>query len=337
MAELVFAAGSSHSPALNSSSEEQLLHAEVDQGMPSWPRQLVDRDGNPCTYEELLAKAPEGLAAQIAPDVLEQRVAACQAHMDRLEADIEAAELDALIVIGDDQKEQYLDDNMPALLVYWGDTIRNDVLDLPEESPDFWKKARGLYHEQEARRDYPVASDLALHIIHHLIGRDFDVAQARELRFARGEGHAFGFVHRRLMRKRIVPIVPVALNTYFPPNQPRPARCHQLGEELARAVAAWESDARVGIIASGGLSHFTIDEELDRGVLDAFCAHDGEALSSVPAHKLRAGNSEIRNWITVGGAARGLEVKWREYVPCYRSLAGTGCAMGFVAMGPAAG
>ena len=43
MAELVFAAGTSHSPSLNSTAEEQLLHAEVDQGLPSWPRQLTDK------------------------------------------------------------------------------------------------------------------------------------------------------------------------------------------------------------------------------------------------------------------------------------------------------
>ena len=41
-------------------------------------------------------------------------------------------------------------------------------------------------------------------------------------------------------------------------------------EDLARALEDWPKDQRIAIVASGGLSHFIIDEELDRcGPLDA--------------------------------------------------------------------
>lgn len=40
--------------------------------------------------------------------------------------ELATARLDALIVVGDDQGEQYHEDNMPAFLVYWGETIRNN-------------------------------------------------------------------------------------------------------------------------------------------------------------------------------------------------------------------
>jgi 3-O-methylgallate 3,4-dioxygenase len=131
------------------------------------------------------------------------------------------------------------------------------------------------------------------------------------------------------MSDHVVPIVPVALNTYFPPNQPRPRRCYELGKAIRAAVRASKRGTRVGIVASGGLSHFTVDEELDRGLLDACKRNDGEALSSIPVEKLNSGSSEIRNWITVAGAASHLKVEWQEYIPCYRSAAGTGCGMGF--------
>ena len=144
-----------------------------------------------------------------------------------------------------------------------------------------------------------------------------------------GEGHAFGFVHRRMMEDAVIPIVPLALNTYFPPNQPRPRRCFQLGQALRRAVQGARDVARVGILASGGLSHFTVDEELDRRVLDALRNKDGESLCTLPLEKLNSGNSEIRNWITLAGACEHLTVGWQDYVPCYRSAAGTGCGMGF--------
>ena len=96
-------------------------------------------------------------------------------------------------------------------------------------------------------------------------------------------------------------------------------------------LASWDSDARIGIIASGGLSHFTIDEELDTGVLSAIATRDLDALRSVPVAKLNSGNSEIRNWIAVAGAAQGLRPDWSDYVPCYRTAAGTGCGMAFAA------
>ena len=37
----------------------------------------------------------------------------------------------------------------------------------------------------------------------------------------------------------------------------------------APRVTAFPADARVGIAASGGLSHFVVDEELDRAFLAA--------------------------------------------------------------------
>lgn len=43
--------------------------------------------------------------------------------------------------------------------------------------------------------------------------------------------------------------------------------------------------------------------------------------------------SRIRNWIVAAGAAEGLRTKWQEYVPLYRSPAGSGCGMAFAAWG----
>jgi len=330
MADIVLAIGSSHSPMLNSPAEDYRQHAEIDQGLSDWKRQLVDKEGRPVSYEELLSRADPAIAELLTEELINARIAQCQAAIARLRRTLADAELDALIVVGDDQHEQFFEDNMPAVLVYWGETIRNNVLQLPDDAPGYWKRARSQYYEESAPRDYPVAAGLGRHLIAGLIARDFDVAHSRELPRDHGEGHAFGFVHRRLMADGDpVPILPVVLNTYFPPNQPRPARCHALGRAIRDAVRDWDGDGRIGILGSGGLSHFTIDEELDRTVLDACRENDGAALCAIPADKLNAGNSEIRNWIAVAGAADHLQTQWQEYVPCYRSAAGTGCAMGF--------
>ena len=331
MAQLVLAIGTSHSPALASAADEYGIHIERDKG-----RQMLDLDGLPCSYDDLLSRAGPEIAREIAPEVIERRVAGCNAALARISDELASARLDALIVVGDDQGEQYFEDNMPAFLVYWGETIRNNPKILPDDAPAFWKKARAQFHELDRPRDYPVASKLGAHLIDHLVECEFDISHARVLRHEIGEGHAFGFVHRRLMGgmgDAVIPILPVVLNTYFPPNQPRPGRCLALGRAIREGVERFDSADRIGILASGGLSHFVVDEALDRLVLDACRTGDGAALGAIPVHKLNSGNSEIRNWIAVAGAAENLATKWQDYQPCYRSPAGTGTGMGFAVWG----
>ncbi|MGE0626934.1 MAG: extradiol ring-cleavage dioxygenase [Hyphomicrobiaceae bacterium] len=325
MAQLALAIGSSHSPMLASPPEDYPRHAEID----AKGRKLIDKEGRPCTYGDLLAAADPGIAGQISIEVLEAKAERCNQAIARLSETIAAANLNALIVIGDDQHEQYFEDNMPSILVYWGDTVVNRELSMPEDAPKFWRQARSQYHEAAGSREYPVDSKFALHLIEHLVGSEFDVSHSRKLAREHGEGHAFGFVHRRLMGGKVTPIVPVALNTYFPPNQPLPRRCYGLGQQIRKAVEKFPSDGRYGILASGGLSHFTVDEDLDRGFIDACKRKDASWLSSIPPARLNSGNSEMRNWITVAGAAEDLQLGWHDYVPCYRSPAGTGCGMGF--------
>jgi 3-O-methylgallate 3,4-dioxygenase len=310
---------------LNSPAEDYAKHAEIDSG----GRKLFDKNGRPCSYGELVANADPSIRQQIAPAVLEERARRCNANIERIAAVIDDARLDALIIIGDDQNEQFADDNMPAILIYSGETIENSPLRMAEDAPAFWRKARAQYHVEAEAKQYPVASDLALHIINSLMAREFDISNSKRLGREHGEGHAFGFVHQRLMRNRVVPIVPVALNTYFPPNQPSPKRCYDLGTAIRAAVQSAPDNRRVGILASGGLSHFTVDEDLDRTILDACRNRDADALKSIAPARLNSGSSEIRNWITVAGACVDLSTQWQDYIPCYRSAAGTGCGMGF--------
>jgi 3-O-methylgallate 3,4-dioxygenase len=329
MARLAAAFGSSHSPALNSPAEDFAAHARRDEQY----LHHLDLEGNRTTYGELVRSAPPGIQKQITAEKIAERVAACERHIERLAEAVAEARLDALVVVGDDQKEQYFDDNLPAFLVYCASTIVNGALDLPAGAPEYWKRARAQYHEPERPREYPVASDLARHMVRSLVESEFDISYGNGLPRPRGEGHAFGFVHRRLLARRVVPVVPVVVNTYYPPNQPRPGRCYRFGRAIRRAVESWSGDARVGILASGGLSHFTIDEALDRAVLEACRGADEAALSALPLARLNSGSSEIRNWIVVAGAAAGLHTRWQEYVPLYRTPAGTGCGMAFAAWG----
>ena len=129
--------------------------------------------------------------------------------------------------------------------------------------------------------------------------------------------------------KEVVPIVPICINTYYPPNQPTPRRCYRLGRAIRAAVESYPQDARIGIIGSGGLSHFVVDEELDRGLLDLLRKKDAAAIEALPREKLNSGSSEIRNWICVAGAVEHLSLEWWHYEPGYRTPAGTGTGLGF--------
>ena len=323
MARLVAAFGSSHSPALNSPAEDMPGHARRDEQY----RHHLDREGKPVSFDELLKNPPPGV--DCSGNTIARRVAACERHIDRLRRAIQQARLDALIVVGDDQKEQYLEENLPAVLVYCGATIVNGVQEPAPGAPEYWRRARSQYYEPHAPREYPVAAQLARHLVEQLVGREFDIAYGESLPRPRGEGHAFGFVHRRLLAGQGLPVVPVVVNTYYPPNQPRPGRCYRLGQALHSCIENFPGEQRVGILASGGLSHFTIDETLDRMVLAACRERNAQALAAIPTAKLNSGSSEIRNWIVAAGAAEGLATAWQEYEPLYRTPAGTGCGMAF--------
>jgi Catalytic LigB subunit of aromatic ring-opening dioxygenase len=323
MAKLVLGIGTSHTPMLMAPADDWPRFIDRD-GL----REFLDKEGHPATYEELLRRAEPRVAAELTPERFAARHSQAQAGVDHLKSAVRRAELDALIVVGDDHKELYQDDNLPSFVVYHGATIRNVPLN-GFSGPDWARRATARYYEESEPREYPVESGLALHLITSLVDRDFDPVSSDALPEGKGEGHAFAFVRKRLMQDPALPVVPVLINTYFPPNQPTPRRCYKLGQAIREAVESYPGDARIGIVGSGGLSHFVVDEALDRGVIDALARKDSEALQSLPRHKLNSGSSEIRMWICVAGAVEHLDFTWSSYVPGYRTPAGSGTGLGF--------
>jgi 3-O-methylgallate 3,4-dioxygenase len=328
MAKIVLGLGTSHTPMLLASDETLPRFRETDEKIKH-----RDKEGRPATYAELLEKADPRMAAMVEPSVLvarQNQARAAAAHLRKTLAD---AGLDVLIVMGDDQDESYLEDCRPAFAIYYGATILNSNEQHEQyhrRFPEWYVKNRQGFFEDVAPRSYPVDSRLALHLIDWLMERGFDPASSKSLREGEGEGHAVAYVHRRVMDPSApIPVVPVFLNTYYPPNQPRPRRCYELGQAIRRAVEAYPADARVGIIASGGLSHFLVDEDFDRAILKACADKDAAFLKNLPRNKLNAGSSEILNWVGIAGALEHLDMNWFEYVPGYRTPAGTGTGLSF--------
>jgi 3-O-methylgallate 3,4-dioxygenase len=324
MARLAAAFGSSHSVMLAATLEDWLTgFRESDLRMPYY-----DDQGRRCSYEDVLARAPSNAQEYIAPAAIAARFRTVQEAMQRMKAEIASAKLDVLVIVGDDQYELFHDEHMPAIAIYYGDTIRN-AAQKPVAEGDWYRRAQMRRLEEGSEVHYPCHRPLALHLIEGLMEREFDVSALAALAGEQHEGHAYSFIHRWYLQGASLPIVPVFLNTYNPPNPPLPKRCLKLGAALKEAIAAYPGDLRVGVIASGGLSHFAVDEAMDRAVIDALRRKDLGFLAGLDPRKLKSGSSEIRNWLVVAGAATDLEMTWHSYTPGYRTPALTGTGLCF--------
>ena len=82
-------------------------------------------------------------------------------------------------------------------------------------------------------------------------------------------------------------------------------------------------------MVSASVNSETVELAEGSTVLDACRNKRADVLSSIPMNKLNSGNSEIRNWIVTAGAAEHLETRWQDYIPCYRTPAGTGTGIAF--------
>jgi len=331
MARMVAAFAASHSVMLTCTLEDWQKNFRAFDPKGSF----YDRKGNPVTYEQLLALAPPNAAELVSDEAIAKRFDDVQRAMEHMRQAVQSAKLDALIICGDDQNELFSANLQPALGVYHGGTIRNaQRADVPADA--WYKRAQMKRLEEHGPVDYPVASDMALHFIRGLVDRGFDVAALAGLPPDKHEGHAFSFIHRVFLAGAVVPIVPIFLNTYFPPNQPTPKRCVDLGRAIGELVASFPGDARVGFMASGGLSHFQAEEDLDEAVIQALRGKDYAYLESMDVKRLQAGSSEIRNWLVLAGACRELDLTWVSYTPGYRTEALTGTGLGFAIWSPPA-
>jgi hypothetical protein len=333
MAELVLGIGSSHGPMLSTPPDLWSLRAEDDRNDPA-----LHYRGRTWTYPELEAeRAGEKLQAQLTAEVRQQRFDACQSAIAELSRVFEAARPDVVVLVGNDQVEMFWDGLVPMFTVYWGDKVPNRLP--PSEAAA--RLPAGIQIAMHANApdesvEYPGCPELGLHILDRVQGEGFDLASMQKIPPHRGDWrsipHAFGFIFHRIMHDRAPPTVPIVQNTFYPPNQPRVGRSIAFGRALGRAIRSWPSDQRVALIGSGGLSHFVVDEAFDQVVLDTIRSGQAERLEALDESAFQSGSSETKNWIPViaAMAQEGLKPTVVDYVPCYRSTAGTGNGMGFV-------
>lgn len=327
MAKIVLGIGTSHTPMLNLTAAQWEHRAKVDYDNPK----LALPDGRKVGYQQLLQERGPRFADDIALPVMERKERACHAALDRLGEEIERVKPDVVVVIGDDQAELFDANNQPAFAIYHGEEILTMAGKYAQGAADWMRQVGRGYYMDDIHR-LPAAPELGVQLIEGLMDRDVDVTAVAGVKDPKqaGFGHAYGFIAKRLFR-RDIPILPVLLNTYFPPNVVTAGRAYDIGRKLREVIEAVPQDLRVAVVASGGLSHFVIDAEFDRQVIEALRRKDVAALRAIPRNTLKSGTSETLNWIMTAGAVDHLDFQWSEYQPLYRTAAGTGTGAAFCA------
>ena len=331
MGKIVLGLGVSHTPLLTLAPGDWEHRAAADRANPK----LNLSDGRWVNYEQLLAEVGPRWEEAARPQELQRKAALCEAGLEALAGALQAAQPDVALIVGDDQGELFGPANQPAFSIFHNDEL--DTSDLYGQSGQpAWVHTMGRGYMMDMRRRIQGHASYARRIIHGLMEEGVDVSSVAHIEEGSkaGLGHAFGFVVKRLFRGRALPVVPLMLNTYYPPNVPSAARCYDIGQALRRAVEADGTALRVAVIASGGLSHFVVDEALDRRVLQAIEQRDAKTLRSLPRGALNSGSSEILNWVLAAGALEHLSVQSARYVPIQRTPAGTGVGAGFVIWAP---
>jgi hypothetical protein len=276
-------------------------------------------------YEDLeQERRADNIRALITVEERRTRSERCRDALDTMRSIYRESKPDIVVILGKDQREIFVE-TMPSLAIYTGATIENGP---PQRS----------VYAPENGVTYPGSPELALYLIEALERDGFDLVEISKwppnvwLKQATIVPHAYGFVYHQIMGDQPPPSVPIFMNTFYPPTQPSIGRSIAFGKSLFAAIRSWPSEKTVAIIGSGGLTHFVCDEQLDRLFLDCFSTCDLDRLAEVDERSYQSGTSEVKLFVPILIAMSELrfEMKLVDYVPCYRTEAGTGEGMGFI-------
>jgi len=309
MAQLVAAAATSHAFALR----------EPD----GWD---AGRIGNQQSFERKFGYPPETPAevAQETDEDVARRYAFVRSGHDTIVQRFEALNLDALVILGNDQDEEFTEQSIaPQLAIYTG--------------KEFSTRSGAKFAGQP---------ELAYHLLSHTVNAGFDVTRFDERHLQDGvlKAHAFGPVLERVTPKFDVRVVPVYVESFRLPC-PSPARCYAFGQSLAEAIETWPGNGRIAVVASGGISHFpqsfpfqyapdspqakhgNVDHVYDRQLFDLMAQGRNRELAALTNQDLLDhGDTELHSWITLLGMVGDTKAEVLAYEPFFRAIMAMGVA-----------
>lgn len=263
------------------------------------------------------------------PDIRSARYKNIRNGLNFFQSWLKETKPDALILIGDDQNENFRDDNLPQMSIYLGDRVF---------AVDPRVDGAGSHPPQ-----YRCHTDLAQTLLEGLVEREFDIAFSKSFPKDQLLSHAHAPILRTVDPDASIPVVLLFVNAIHVPAV-SPGRCYRLGEAI-REILLQNRPAgeRLAIYASGGLSHFTggypwrhysgpftygsISEEFDRSALEWISTGHGHKLADLTSKDLLDnGDIEMRSWIVLAGAMGKRPARVLAYEPLYSGNMGMAVA-----------
>jgi hypothetical protein len=227
--------------------------------------------------------------AEAAPPAQKERV---YGAFGELRARLDASGAEALIVLTSEHWANFFLDHMGAFCVGRAESFAGPV--------EPWLKI----DKREIRGDPALATE----ILETAYERGIEPSFAYELQLDHGTMVPLSLI----MPDLDLPVVPVLFNTLAKP-QPTARRCLELGRLIGEIAKS--SPRRIGLIATGGLSHAPgernhgiIDSEFDHRFLAAMADGDGETLGRYSHAEFAAaggGAFELLSWVALTGALGG--------------------------------
>src|SRR3954463_13628030 len=256
-------------------------HAYTFQEPETWDQRRLRSRTNVAKKAGRLADDTPQANAETLEDNRESYARIRSAH-ETIRQRLQALRADAILLIGDDQAENFGTENIPQFLIYTG----GDYL------ADDWDRK----HSATIRNNANIARTL----VEGVMEEGFDVSWATQWKDGKLLSHAHTEPILYLVRD-VAPVVPVFVNAVHPPA-PSPARCYAFGQALRRVIDRRLGARRVVLCGSGGLSHFSpshpwahhvgsryvgdISVEFDRRILAWMRAGEGARLAGLTSSEL---------------------------------------------------
>jgi aromatic ring-opening dioxygenase catalytic subunit (LigB family) len=244
----------------------------------------------PITFACATSHAPGITAwADAAPAPQKERI---YGGFERLRQDLDASGADTLIVLTSEHWANFFLDHIGAFCIGRAERYTGPI--------EPWLRI----DKAEVKGD----PELAKELLETAYDNGIEPSFAHELEFDHGTMLPLHF----LMPKMDRPIVPVFFNTLAAP-QPTARRALDLGRVIGDV--AQRSERRIGLVATGGLSHDpgekshgVIDSDFDHRFMAAMAVGDCDALGRYQRSEFAAagaGTFELLSWIALAGALNG--------------------------------
>jgi len=305
MARIVGAALSSHAYTFQAPDTWDARRAQTRQNF----QRRFGREAPPCPEAET-----ESLDDDVARyERISTGLATVRNRFDTLQPDV-------LIVLGDDQDENYFEDNLPQLSIFTGPSFTAG-------DPKTGVLAR-----------YENDVELARHILTFGVEHRFDIASTAKFPDDRLRSHAHYEPLVYLKSAGRYRVLPLFVNGIHVPA-PTPRRCYEFGQMLRSAIDAFPAHTRVAVYASGGMSHFSagfpwpyytgantigsVCAEFDREVIASIRSGNGARTVELSSKDLLDnGDVEMRQAIVLAGMMGEAKPMFLEYEPFHRGIMG---------------